>query len=154
MNHEQLRDALSALHDGELGAEDRKEILAHLERCSDCREAHQRWQRISGTFFRAPQKPSRAETEFFVQKAMERLESEESRTSAGWRRWVEDRLMLPVLGLGLALVLLSILIMRPESVAPPDALLLVDAQYHAVGELVLPPDPSKTGMLMLSSEEE
>jgi anti-sigma factor RsiW len=137
-----------------LGAEERKEILAHLEGCTDCREAFQRWERIAGTFFRPPEKPSRAETEFFVQKAMERLDSEESLANAGWRLWAENRLMLPVLGLGLAAVLLSILIVRPESVATPDALLLVDAQFHGVGELVLPPDPSKTGMLMLASEEE
>ena len=108
MNHEQLRDALPALHDGELGAEERKEILAHLEGCTDCREAFQRWERIAGTFFRPPEKPSRAETEFFVQKAMERLDSEESLANAGWRLWAENRLMLPVLGLGLAAVLLGI----------------------------------------------
>lgn len=148
MNHDQFREALSALHDKELDARESKEILSHLEQCADCREAHQRWEKIAGTFFRAPQPPGRAETEFFVQQVMKRLEPELSPAPFGWWGWLEDRLMLPVLSVSLVAVLLSILMIQPESVASTDALLLVNAQNHSIGQWVLPPDPSNTdGML-------
>ena len=154
INHDQLRDALELLHDGELGAQERAEVLSHLEGCHECQEVYQRWEQLSGIFFRSLMKPIPAQTEFFVQRVMERLNSSDPAPSVGWWPWLEDHCMVPALSMGLVAALLSILMVRPESIAPTDALFLINSQNHAAAQWVLPPDPANTGMMLLAPEEE
>lgn len=146
MDHHQLREALFALHDGELEDAERKEVLAHLQECEGCRQDYRRWERIEGIFFCIPAKPSAVETEFFVRQMMENLEEQPSVDLAqpGWvARW-----MIPVLSMGVAALFLSIFRLRPESIAPMDVLFLMDSSSGRIQELVLSPDPSREDPLL------
>jgi len=69
-------------------------------------------------------------------------------------RWLENRWMIPVLSFGLAAFCLSIILSPSESLAPMDALFLVNAKNHEVGQWVLPPDPrTEENLLPFSTEE-
>ena len=53
MDHQELKDKLFLMHDRELPDPERLEVLAHVERCAECREHYQQWQNIAGTLFPA-----------------------------------------------------------------------------------------------------
>ena len=144
-DHRQFRDALSALHDGELGTTEREEVLAHLRECEECREKYQRWENIARLVFRAPAAPAAGDTEMFVQRVMGRLDPHGvsvSTAPSAWWEWLGARWLIPALSAGVAALFFSIARYSPESAAPLDALLLVDAHSRSVNELIYPSDPS------------
>ena len=150
MNHQRLKEALQALHDGELGETDRAEASAHLAGCADCRQAYERWRRLAKAFFRAPAPPTPFQTESFVRGVMERLEPAEV---PFWER-ISAPLLIPALSFGLAGLLLSIAWPRAESIAPLDVLMLTDVQSPLTSSLLLPPAPGKADTLFSYGSEE
>lgn len=150
MNHRQLRDALPALYDGELSETERGEVLDHLKECGECRKENQRWEHIARSVFRAPAAPTAGDTEVFVRQVMgcleprESLGSDETFAPSAWWGWLGARWLIPALSAGVAALFFSIARYSPESSAPLDALLLVDAHSQGINELIFPPDPSHT----------
>ena len=53
MNHRKMQEDLLALNDPELPGEVRREIMIHLQKCKDCQDLRNRWQRIRAIFFGA-----------------------------------------------------------------------------------------------------
>ncbi|OGR82430.1 MAG: hypothetical protein A3J74_08010 [Elusimicrobia bacterium RIFCSPHIGHO2_02_FULL_57_9] len=103
-------------------------------------DQEQRWEWIVKIFFRKPAKPSRAQTELFVQAVMGRIQAPITTLSAPIpcaARMVE-RWLIPALGAGAAAFFLHIAQPHPEWVAPLDDLVLMEGR---TGELILPPDP-------------
>jgi anti-sigma factor RsiW len=139
-----MQEALEALHDGELKEGERRAVLAHLKECADCRLAHDRWERISRAFFRAPERPSAAETERFVRSVMAGL-AESAPVSAVWG-WLQAPWLIPALGAGVAALLLAVA--WPEAPPPPDDLLLMGAGDRGALELVLPPDSARADAVL------
>ena len=128
MNHEELKDKLHALHDGEISPGERAELLAHLSVCSSCRLEHERWERIAGAFLRAAPPPAQSETEIFVGRVMARIHAElPEETAAPWS-WAGMRWMAPALGFALAMAFLLAMWPGPELIAPEDAALLTEGE--------------------------
>ena len=153
MDHRKLRDALSELHDGELDAAAQREVLAHLDHCPDCRQERQRWQSLARAAFPPPRPISAQESSLFAQNVMRRIRQQETAEPASMLDWLGSRWAIPALSFGLALVLLSIMLPQPESLAPLDVLFLVDLRDRTTAELVLPPDPSRSDSLLTFSGE-
>ena len=141
MDHETIKDALYALHDGELSETQRGEVLAHLRSCAECAEAARRWESLSGALSRVFPRPTPRQTEAFVRAVMARLGPGEE--PAAWRRLAEAWL-LPVLSFATAVLLFAILGGAFDPVAATDDILLIGSSGRPVGQLVLPPDPARS----------
>jgi anti-sigma factor RsiW len=73
MRHEELKENVFLLHDGELPAAERPATEAHLRGCAECRAALEEWKAAARALFPAPDvRPSEA----FVARVMARLEDE------------------------------------------------------------------------------
>ncbi len=76
MNHKKMREKILSLDDPEVSVQERQEMTAHLEHCTDCRNWLDRWRRIHTVF-------SSTETEknsqHFVEKVMQRLDALETK---------------------------------------------------------------------------
>lgn len=144
MDHEEIRERLFELYDGELRPEERALLEAHLKACPDCCRAHESWGRIAGALFAAPEPPI---SEAFVGKVMARLDA--GAASAGlaagpglgrgplawlgsYRPW-----SAPAYGLGLAAALLAISLARRAEPVLPEDLLLAGAREDAAVEWLL-----------------
>jgi len=138
MNHEQLKDKLHALHDGEAGPGERAELLAHLASCSSCRSEHERWERLAGAFFRAAPRPAEGETELFAARVMARIRAEPREEATPWA-WAGLRWMAPALGFALAAAFLLAMWPAPERLAPDDVLLLTGGEASALEAWVSQP---------------
>lgn len=70
------------------------------------------WRKVVHIFFRAPARPSPAQTEIFARRILAHLE--------GKPRWelLAERWLVPALSLGLALLFFSIMKLSPESQSP------------------------------------
>lgn len=124
VDHDRLKDRLWLLYDGELGEPERREVMAHLEACSECRETSARWGRIAGALLAPPHvQPS----EQFVRRVMARVAEAQAEPLwlGAWRlRW-----LMPALGAGLAAATLLVfnLAAWPDLPVSTDGLLLADA---------------------------
>lgn len=92
------------------------------------------WRKVVQVFFRAPARPSPAQTEIFARRVLAHLDAKS--------RWelLAERWLVPALSLGLALLFFSIMKPSPESQAPLTALLSADSQDRAIDDLLLPPE--------------
>jgi anti-sigma factor RsiW len=95
MNHEQIKEKIFSLYDGEAPAEDREALEAHLQGCSDCRAELARWGQIrSGILL-----PLKVEySEAFVHQVMRKVRSYESIRWPQMVRWLVPALALSVSG--------------------------------------------------------
>ncbi|OGW79248.1 MAG: hypothetical protein A3G33_00160 [Omnitrophica bacterium RIFCSPLOWO2_12_FULL_44_17] len=124
MNHQQIREKLTAFHDPELPSEERLEIAKHLESCEDCRGVLNRCEHAAKMFSRATlPKPS----EKFVTGVMDRLERLEELTPAVVERPTPFlRWLFPAIGYGFALLLMLIAISNREPLIDTETVLLAD----------------------------
>lgn len=76
MTHDEFKDKVLMLHDGELPAGERPEVERHLASCAECRAALDGWKAAARTFFR---KPAAEPSEAFVAAVMARIDTEK-----GW----------------------------------------------------------------------
>ena len=136
MNHEELKDKLHALHDGEISPGERAELLAHLSACSSCRSEHERWERIAGAFLRAAPSPAGSETERFTARVMARIHAELSEETASPWYQAGMRWMTPTLGFALAMALLLAMWPGPELPAPEGAALLTEGEAGGLASWV------------------
>ncbi len=149
MDHDRLKDRLWLLYDGELGEPERREVLAHLESCPECRETSARWGRIAGALLPPPQvQPS----EQFVQRVMARVE--EAQTEPVWIGAWRLRWLMPALGAGLAATLLVFnLTSSPDAPLSTDGLLLADATGAQANGRVSDGGPQEDDLTALLWEE-
>jgi anti-sigma factor RsiW len=132
MDHEEFKKDLFALYDGELSDTERREVIAHIEDCPECRQAYTHWERIAKTFLRS----LRPETsEAFVQRVMERIKIAEDSRRLRWRpaaiRWLS-----PALGLGTAALLFFISLPHQGPVLSTEGLLLANGHEEHTSEWV------------------
>jgi len=97
--------------------------------------------RLMRIFFPPLPTPTRAHTEVFVAKIMARIANEETAELSALWQWLSRRWLMPALSVGLAACFLTIRSQRPESFAPPDALLLATAQTGQTVLWALSSDP-------------
>src|SRR4051812_13518881 len=92
MNHEEWKEKISSLLDGELPADEGAAVENHRRECAECDALARNWGNISRAFFTAPVERS---SEEFVQSVMARI-PQSSRDAvggglpavqAGWKRW-------------------------------------------------------------------
>jgi|SRR5579859_3578696 len=69
MSHDQLREKLWALYDGELSIPERRELEHHLEDCEECLQALSQWQKTSAALFPKAE-PFKLSGEVFTQRVM------------------------------------------------------------------------------------
>ncbi len=112
MDHAAIRERVFAFYDGELAGDARQEVEAHLQGCPECRAMVERWTATAGVFFKKPQPDT---SEFFVQRVMDRIETQQRpRPALRWR--VELRWLVPALGLTAMLFVVMQPAQQPVSV--------------------------------------
>jgi len=150
MDHDNLRDRLPALHDGELGRKERTELLAHLAACAECRADQERWERVAGAFLRPPPPPTPAETAAFVRRVMARLRPQAPPEAGVPWPGAFIRWMSPALSFGLAMALVFIMWSGLKSAAPTDVLLLINGEASGLARMVSQPwAPTADDMLVM-----
>lgn len=150
MSHEEIKESISAFHDGELSQEKRLEIEAHLKTCADCRHALEAWREVARTFFKqTPVEPSPD----FVLKVMGRLkdfeEPSQPRRDGTFPRW-----LVPAMGLGFAALFFFLAVPEQEIAVSTEILLLADGREGSVSEPDFFADPmEKEDILEYALEE-
>lgn len=136
MDHDELKAALSAYRDRELGAEARAQVEKHLGGCPDCRGALGRFDRVAAALLKAPRVEPK---EAFVGGVLARIVEEEAEKAAsapGTLWWLSPGFAL---ALGLAVLL------WPDAAPSTEALLSLGVESAQAGE---------GDLLALLSEEE
>jgi len=96
MTHEEIREQLWTLYDGQLTREEKAPLEAHLRDCDGCRLMLSEWESASKALFPTPEWPS-ADGEIFVQKVMARVQAlPELQAVSGWKGFLPWT--APVLG--------------------------------------------------------
>lgn len=103
-DHEEIKEALSELRDGELAEPAKAEILAHLRDCADCAAAY-RGLSLLGDLFRVPERAAARNTERFV--AMVAARSRPPLAASADRSRL-SRWLIPALSAGVASVFFAI----------------------------------------------
>ena len=85
MSHDQLREKLWALYDGELSIPERRELEHHLEDCEECLLTLSQWQRTSAALFPKAESP-KLSGELFTQKVMAQVRSLPQPKKLSWWR--------------------------------------------------------------------
>lgn len=146
MNHEELKESVFALHDGELADAEHRETESHLEGCAECRLTLENWKKISVALFHEEAPVSEA----FVQRVMEAIPPSAvgRRPSAISLRWLAP-------AFGMAILALILIFAKPAAEpVSAEALLLADGREGAVTELAfLPESPGKDEILGYVLEE-
>jgi anti-sigma factor RsiW len=105
MDHEAIKQKLSAYYDKELEASSCREIETHLPGCPECREQIERWQKTSALFF---PKSRPVASEFFVQQVMTRIGQSQPVPQPALRK-----IPLPWLVPALGLAAMFLIVIRP-----------------------------------------
>lgn len=116
MNHNQLKDLILSLTDGELDPENQRVARRHLESCEECRHEMDDWKKLSGVLFR---KIPIQKNPYFTQKVLRAIKEEPlpSRERPLWN-W-----LVPSLGFGVAAVLLFTSFLPPSELVSADDIL-------------------------------
>ncbi len=120
MDHRTIQDKLFLLGDGELPENERRILLSHLNDCGECATLILQWRKVQETLGPASlPEPS----EVFVYSVLDRLEPHRApepifnpQRLAGW--------LLPRLSLGLTAILVTLMLIRPQTVIATESLLL------------------------------
>lgn len=130
MNHDTAKEKLSAFYDGELPETERQDLENHLKDCEACRDALEEMNGISRAFFSVPQvNPSEA----FVTRVMANLEEGREPSGLEWV-YARARLILPAVGVGIAVA--AFLFISPAETVPvtTESLLLVDGREGEISQ--------------------
>ncbi|MHB2025981.1 MAG: zf-HC2 domain-containing protein [Elusimicrobiota bacterium] len=155
MRHEDVRDLLDVFRDGELDPDAQSEVSSHLESCPFCREENSRRRALALAVFPSVQTPDAGQTEVFVRAVMSKIPPEpiiRADWKKSWRMGVEWWL-IPSLGLALAALIASLRLSEPSAVVSIDSQILMGSRGRRVTEMVLPPDPARSGDLLAFEEE-
>jgi anti-sigma factor RsiW len=96
MNHEEIRQQLWALYDGQLTEAEKVPWDSHLRDCAECRLLLSEWKNAAQTLFPIPDLPD-ATGELFVQRVMARVHDlPELQPASGWKSFLPWA--APVLG--------------------------------------------------------
>lgn len=149
MDHEAVRDMVSAYYDGELPRSDRPAVEAHLGMCADCRLFYDHWTTLSGRLFdkKLPQ-PS----EFFVRGVMARIDALDAKKPREKQvfRIIPVEWFAPVFGLA-AMLLLALV---PASADLPSTEgLLLGGRSDTVSQWLATGAVPKSDMMNLVMEE-
>ncbi|MGH7273967.1 MAG: anti-sigma factor family protein [Nitrospiria bacterium] len=133
MDHEQFKQNLFELYDGELSATEHFEVLSHLKDCLECQQTYTNWEKIAKTFFRPPRPQT---SELFVQRVMEQVDI---LSDSGWIKWrpVVVRWLAPTFGFGIAAFLLFIRLANQEPVISTEGLLLANGPEGIPSQWIL-----------------
>ena len=146
MRHEDIIAKLSEYRDAELGAAERREVAAHVERCAGCAALLADWESLAAAFLRRPGAPTPVATEAFVARVMSRLPQETEPLSRLFGRW-----LAPALGVSFAVLALSFRpYPRSEASDPAGALLTADSER---GVSTIAPEASSADLLGLGAED-
>ena len=97
MNCDEIKKELDSYHDGELGADLRARIEAHLAGCAECRVGLKAIDSIEKLVMKAPEAEI---SPWFEQRLMNRIRAEEG------RRWIFGALARPAFAASAALLLI------------------------------------------------
>jgi len=103
MEHEEIREKVLLLRDGELSASERIAVEEHLKGCPACRELHEAVCRIVPMLFNEPSPPS---SEAFVLDVMARIEQEDAAQPVESMVELPFRWWAPAFSVGLAAAVL------------------------------------------------
>lgn len=135
------------LADREFTDSERREVMAHLEQCGECAKLAGQWQAVQGALLRTPQpEPSEA----FVGAVMDRL-SRPAVSRAPSRTWLFSLQLIPRLGIGVAGLLLTLLLIQQEPLVATELLLLSRSPLGAEWEFS--PHIPDAGLLLGVTEE-
>ncbi len=120
MNHQMVQEKIWMVQDRELPDADRQAVLAHLKTCTECTALARRWQVTQRLMARVPELEV---SEAFVSAVMDRLPAAPVFQPAR-QRWALPWWIGPQLEMGLAGVLLTLLLIKPQPAIATEALLL------------------------------
>ena len=100
MNHDLIKNDLSALCDGELSASRRGEVEAHLLTCAECRSFYENWKAVSTALF--ARRPEPASSDFFVRQVMDKIEIP---AVCPQKTWIPVQWFAPSVGIAAMLLL-------------------------------------------------
>ena len=136
-NHELMKDKVLALYDGELSTAESKEAQAHLESCTECSQAYEKWEKTAKLFFKGIKSEA---SEAFVFRVMERVEALESPRKS--RPWVITlRWLAPAVGV---LGILSLVMGQVEQTVSVENLLLNNVDASSPSALLFANKPAAT----------
>jgi anti-sigma factor RsiW len=147
-DHDLIRRRVLTCRDAELPEAERRELLAHVEGCPDCRAASRRWEVLAGAFFRVAQPPP---SEPFVRRVMARVEAERRDSLSAWEgawRW-----LVPALGVGIAALILVVTTPWRESPVSTDTLLLASSAGNGAFDVMMQQETTAGEVLGLALEQ-
>jgi len=152
MEHQDIVDDLGAFHDNELPVSRGLEIRAHLDICAECREVHERWEKMARAFFHSPIRLTNAQTEVFTHRVMAQVKPSQKKHFLPFELnlW---RVLIPALSFGLTVFVVFAVFDGSGYFAPMDALLLVSSGDKGVAEFILPADINQENNLLASIME-
>lgn len=149
MNHNQIKEKLSAFFDRELPEEERSEIALHSRSCSECRKVLEDWARLR-TAFSEIEKPEPSEN--FVESVMDRLEVEElTALSVPRERSSILRWLVPAFGYAFALFLVFAAVTPQEPSVDTGTVLLSEVSEGA--QWAFGNEPLDLGKLLNGEED-
>lgn len=144
MNHEEIKDKLAALYDGELPESEQGALRSHIGQCPECREEYRGWERIATSLFQAPEVKA---SESFAEEVMVKIEALEEPVSApdwgGLARWL-------VSAFALGSVALFLFLSTPNGEMPvtTETLLLANGFEGATSEWMFYPEAPDSNELL------
>ncbi len=152
MKHEDFRERIDEMRDGELPDPLKTEFTAHLAACGLCRQDYERRASLAWRLFRPAEAPSAARVEAFTRAVMEKIPGQASAPAPRAGAWRNLWWVVPSLGFALAALILALRRGAPALMVPLDSQLLIGS-HSTVAEMVAPLDPANSQRLVAVEEQ-
>ncbi|MDE1976932.1 MAG: zf-HC2 domain-containing protein [Elusimicrobia bacterium] len=152
MKHENFRELIDEMRDGDLPDQLKKEFAAHLSACDACRRDYERRLSLVRRLFRPAEAPSAAQVEAFTRAVMEKIPGQADAAAPRMGAWRNLWWIVPSLGFALAALILALRRGAPALMVPLDSQLLIGS-HSTVAEMVAPLDPANSRRLVAVEEQ-